>query len=96
MLIVYQKTTALSAADNAVSAIDKRTDAVTQEGTLKFHLPFRKKGATMELTADYFNRSSHEHADYVLDKEIAGITRDKNRLNLWKFKADFLFRHRLP
>lgn len=88
-----QKPTALSAADNAISAIGKRMDAVTQEGTLKFHLPFRKKGAAMELTADYFNRSSHDHADYVLDKEIAGTTRDKNRLNFWKFKADFLYPH---
>ena len=77
--------------DNMVSAIDKRINTIAQEGTLKFRLPLKKRGAAMELIADYFNRSSNEHADYSMESNVVGATYDKSNLNLWKFKADFLY-----
>lgn len=83
--------TSFSMLENSLSAIDKRINAVTQEGTLKFLLPLNKKGAAMELTADYLNRHSNERADYSMDNDVVGATYDKDNLNLWKFKADFLY-----
>lgn len=83
--------TSHSISDNLSSAIDKRTNTIAQEGTLIFSLPLNKNGAAMELTADYFNRSSNEHADYSMENELVGATYDKYNLNLWKFKADFLY-----
>lgn len=83
--------TSFSLSDNVISAIDKRINTTAQEGTLKFSLPLNKRGAAMELIADYFNRSSNEHADYSMESDVVGATYDKNNLNLWKFKADFIY-----
>lgn len=83
--------TSFSISDNVVSGIDKRINTTAQEGTLKFSLPLNKRGAAMELIADYFNRSSDEHADYRMENDVVGATYDKSNLNLWKFKADFLY-----
>ena len=83
--------TSFSISDNMVSAIGKRINTTAQEGTLKFSLPLTKRGAAMELIADYFNRSSNEHADYSMENDVVGATYDKNSLNLWKLKADFLY-----
>ncbi|MDE5800059.1 MAG: hypothetical protein K2H74_03425, partial [Paramuribaculum sp.] len=78
--------------ENSMSAIERRINTVTQEGTLKFHLPLNRKGAAMELTADYLNRHSNEYTDYSADNDVVGATYSKDNLNLWKFKADFLYR----
>lgn len=83
--------TSFSMSDNMASAIDKRINTIAQEGTLKFSLPLNKRGAAMELIADYFNRSSNEHADYSMENNVVGATYDKSNQNLWKFKADFLY-----
>ncbi len=85
--------TSFSMSDNISSAIEKRTNTVTQEGVLKFSLPLNHKGALMELTTDYFNRHSNEDTDYVLEDDIVGATYDRNNLNMWKLKADFLYPH---
>ena len=76
-----------------MSAIDKRASTTVQEGTLQFSMPLNHEGAVMELIADYLNRNGHEHTSYTLAAENAGATHNKNNLNLWKFKADFLYPH---
>lgn len=91
--IYRSKPSSLSISDNMASAIAKRINTITQEGTLKFCLPLNKRGAAMEFTADFFNRSSNEHADYSMERDVVGATSDKNNLNLWKFKADFIYPH---
>ncbi|MDE6680108.1 MAG: outer membrane beta-barrel family protein, partial [Muribaculaceae bacterium] len=83
----------LSSDGNIMSAIDKRTSTTVQEGTLQFSMPLNHEGAVMELIADYLNRNGHEHTSYTLAAENAGATHNKNNLNLWKFKADFLYPH---
>ncbi|MDE6668836.1 MAG: outer membrane beta-barrel protein [Muribaculaceae bacterium] len=85
------KPSSVSMAENSLSAIYKRMNTITQEGTLKLYLPLGRKGAEMEVTADYFNRNNNEHATYISDSDMVGTTYDKNNLNLWKFKADFLY-----
>lgn len=82
-----------SMSDNIASAITKHINTIAQEGTMKFSLPLIKRGAAMELTADYFNRSNNEHADYSMENDIVGATYDRTNLNLWKFKADFIYPH---
>lgn len=91
MAMYRPRPSSFSMSDNTTSAIDKRINTIAQEGTLKFNLPLNKRGASMELTADYFNRRSNEHADYSMGNDIVGAAYDKNNLNLWKFKADFLY-----
>lgn len=81
----------LSASDAEIYEINKRTATLTQEGTLKFTQPLGNKGAAMELAADYYNRNARERAHYAIDADNFGSTSDKNNLNLWKFKADFLY-----
>lgn len=94
LVSIYRpKPSSLSISDNMASAIAKRINTITQEGTLKFCLPLNKRGAAMEFTADFFNRSSNEHADYSMERDVVGATSDKNNLNLWKFKADFIYPH---
>ena len=94
LVSIYRpKPSSLSLSDNMASAIAKRINTITQEGTLKFCLPLNKRGAAMEFTADFFNRSSNEHADYSMERDVVGATSDKNNLNLWKFKADFIYPH---
>lgn len=45
----------------------------------------------MEITADYYNRHSDDHASYYSSDENIGAQTDKDNLNLWKVKADFLY-----
>ena len=94
LISIYRpRPTSLSLSDNVASAITKRINTIAQEGTLKFCLPLTKKGASMELTADYFNRSNNEHAYYNMENDITGATYERTNLNLWKFKADFIYPH---
>ena len=83
--------TSFSTLGNTESEIEKRINTLIQEGTLKFSLPLNRKGAAMELTADYLNRHSNQDARYSIDNGMIGDTYDKVNLNLWKFKADFLY-----
>lgn len=77
--------------DNTLSSLDKRVNTIVQEGTVKFGVPLNKRGASMELTADYYNRHSDDNANYFIDKGLVGSQSDESNLNLWKVKADFLY-----
>lgn len=83
--------TSTSVGDNSISTIGKRFNTLAQEGTVKFSLPLNKKGTSMELTADYYNRHSDDHALYYSNDESIGAQTDRDNLNLWKVKADFLY-----
>lgn len=77
--------------DNIVSSLAKRINTLVQEGTVKFALPLNNRGASMELTADYYNRHSDDNAKYFIDNGLIGSQTDESNLNLWKVKADFLY-----
>ena len=85
--------TSTSYAHNSVSTIDKRINTLIQEGTLKLFLPMNKRGASMELTADYYNRHSDDDAFYFSNYERVGAQTESDNLNLWKVKADFIYPH---
>ena len=85
--------TSSSIVNETLSSFDKRTNMLAQEGTIKFSLPLNNRGASMELTADYYNRHSDDNANYLIDNELIGSQADESNLNLWKVKADFLYPH---
>ena len=85
------KPKSITSGDGIYSLIDKKNNVLAQEGTLKFSLPLNRRGASMELTADYFNRHSNETARYADNgTELADI-KEKYNLDLWKFNADFTY-----
>lgn len=79
--------------NNIYSYIDKQINTLAQEGTVKFYQPLTQKGATMELTVDYYNRHNDETATYAYNAVNLGSTIEETNLNLWKFKADFIYPH---
>lgn len=79
--------------NNIYSNIDKRINTLAQEGTIKYYQPLTQKGTTMELTADYYNRLNNETANYAYDRVSLESTVEKTNLDLWKFKADFIYPH---
>lgn len=83
--------TSSSIVNETLSSFDKRSNMLAQEGTIKFSLPLNNRGASMELTADYYNRHSDDNADYLIDNELIGSQADESNLNLWKVKTDFLY-----
>lgn len=85
------KPESITSGDNMLCLIDKKKETLAQEGTLKFSLPFGRRCASMELTADYFNRHSDETAGYYTDGTDPDGIREKYNLDLWKFNADFTY-----
>ncbi len=85
------RTASLSGSNETSSSLHKRINMLAQEGTIKFSLPLNNRGASMELTADYYNRYSIDNANYTIDNELIGSQADESNLNLWKVKADFLY-----
>lgn len=73
------------------TVIKKRDNTLLQEGTIRFIMPLRRKGSSMEITADYLNRSSDRHSDYFIVSDEAGKEKKDVDLNLWKIKADFIY-----
>lgn len=78
-------------ADNLQSAIDKTDNITVQEGTARLFQPLGKRGASMELTADYFNRISDNHSLYYAETKNTGNIKEKNKLDQWKFKTEFIY-----
>lgn len=78
-------------ADDRWSAVHKKANTIVQEGTLQFSMPLGTKGLTMETTFDYYNRNNETKNGYRVDNAEVSRSEEKENLNLWKFKADFLY-----
>lgn len=85
------KNSSVSNVGSTVSTIDEHYNVTTQEGTVQFSMPMNKKGAFMELTADYLNWRNNEDADYMTGAGNNLSTRERTNLNLWKLQADFQY-----
>lgn len=85
------KPKSITSGNDTYSLIDKKNNALAQEGTLKFYLPISKRGAAMEITADYFNRRSDETSRYNTNGTELAEIKEKYDLDLWKFNADFTY-----
>lgn len=75
------------------SSVCSRENIILQEGTLRFLQPLSSRGSHMELTADYLNRHSQNNSNYFLNSEKTASIDETDNLNLWKFKADFIYPH---
>uniref|UniRef100_UPI0025A97490 hypothetical protein n=1 Tax=uncultured Duncaniella sp. TaxID=2768039 RepID=UPI0025A97490 len=79
--------------ESLTSSVSSRKNIVLQEGTLRFLQPLSSRGSQMELTADYLNRHSRNNSSYFLNSEKTAAIEETDNLNLWKFKADFIYPH---
>lgn len=70
------------------SLISGRSRITAQEGTIRFTTPLNKKGASLKLLADYFNRHSTADRLYAEDAVDMLSTNEKENLGMWKFSAD--------
>ena len=77
--------------ESLTSSVSSRKNIVLQEGTLRFLQPLSSRGSRMELTADYLNRHSRNNSSYFMNSEKTAAIDETDDLNLWKFKADFIY-----
>ena len=77
--------------DGGFSSIHSTINTLVQEGTLKFSKELGKRGVSLEVTADYYNRHSNKDTDYDDESHSPFSQNNKNSLNLWKLKADILY-----
>ena len=78
-------------AEDTWSSVHNKMNTVVQEGTLQFSTLLGKKGLTMGTTVDYYNRNCDNDHRYNIDNSDIAKTEEKENLNLWKFKVDFLY-----
>lgn len=76
---------------STVSAIDRRINAINQEGTVKLSLPLNRQGAEFDITADYFNRRSNELTTYSTAGNSVGEIAERSDLDLWKLSSDIVY-----
>ncbi len=80
-----------STGEGQQTAVDKRNNVLAQEGTVKLTLPLNRRGSSVDITADYFNRHSDDNTNYLIVNELKGRQADESNLNLWKLKADIIY-----
>lgn len=78
-------------ANNEWTSISEVTNIHLHEGTIKFSMPLNKRGSSIEVATDYLNRHSNNNSLYYIEEENTNNITEQNKLNLWKFKADFLY-----
>lgn len=83
--------TSSTAAGSDLSVIANRENIIAQEGTLRFGMPLGKRGESMMLTADYYNRHANSNSAYYENADNVANSKDKSNLNLWKATADFSY-----
>ena len=74
---------------NAIqSIIDSKNSYLDQEATLKYTSILSKRGTTLEIIGDYFNRQSDSKSDYLYSDNTYSVSGDKSSLNMYKFSMD--------
>ena len=83
------KTTTLDKGVTGLSSVDTRNSYLIQEATLKYNTSsLSKRGTTLEMIGDYYNRQSDSKSDYTYAQNPSSISEDKSTLNLYKFSVD--------
>ena len=83
------KTTTLDKGATGLSSVDTRNSYLIQEATLKYNTSsLSKRGTTLEIIGDYYNRQSDSKSDYTYAQNPSSISEDKSTLNLYKFSVD--------
>jgi hypothetical protein len=80
----------LNSADVLLSQINNYNNYLLQEGTLKYNATLGKRGTTMEVIGDYFNRQADNHTDYLpISEGVSTEAEDETSLNMYKLSIDF-------
>ena len=83
------KTTTLDQGATGLSSVDTRNSYLIQEATLKYNTSsLSKRGTTLEIIGDYYNRQSDSKSDYTYAQNPSSMSEDKSTLNLYKFSVD--------
>lgn len=74
---------------NAIQAmIDGRSTYFDQEATLKYTSILSRRGTTLDIIGDYFNRQSESKSDYSYSDNTASMAEDESALNMYKLSVD--------
>ena len=83
------KTTTLDKGATGLSSVDTKNSYLIQEATLKYNTSsLSKRGTTLEIIGDYYNRQSDSKSDYTYAQNPSSMSEDKSTLNLYKFSVD--------
>ena len=87
---IWSSNMSLNSADVLLSQINNYNNYLLQEGTLKYNATFGKRGTTMEVVGDYFNRQADNHTDYLpISEGVSTEAEDETSLNMYKLYIDF-------
>ncbi|MDR0973712.1 MAG: outer membrane beta-barrel protein [Prevotellaceae bacterium] len=85
------KSSSMTVADgiNAIrSAIDSRNNYLDQEATVKYTSALGRRGTTLEIVGDYFNRQSDNRSNYSYSDNTSSASEDESSLNMYKLSVD--------
>lgn len=87
---IWSDNMSLNSADVLLSQINNYNNYLLQEGTLKYNATLGKRGTTMEVIGDYFNRQADNHTDYLpINEGVSTEAEDETSLNMYKLSIDF-------
>ena len=87
---IWSSNLSLNNADVLLSQINNYNNYLLQEGTLKYNATLGKRGTTMEVIGDYFNRQADNHTDYLpISEGVSTEAKDETSLNMYKLSIDF-------
>lgn len=87
---IWSSNMSLNSADVLLSQINNYNNYLLQEGTLKYNATIGKRGTTMEVIGDYFNRQADNHTDYLpISEGVSTEAEDETSLNMYKLSIDF-------
>jgi hypothetical protein len=74
---------------NAIqSMIDGKSNYLDQEATLKYTSTLNKRGSTLEVIGDYFNRQSDSESGYSYSNNTSSVSKDESSLDMYKLSID--------
>ena len=75
--------------ENAIRpAIESKDNYLDQEATLKYTAKFSRRGTTLDITGDYFNRQSDNRTGYSYGDNTSDVSEDESSLDMYKLSVD--------
>lgn len=75
--------------ENAIRpAIESKDNYLDQEATLKHTAKLGRRGTTLDITGDYFNRQSDNHTGYSYGDNTSDVSEDESSLDMYKLSVD--------
>lgn len=69
------------------STVDNKSHFLDQEATVKLTSQLNKRGASLEITGDYYNRQADDRSQYVYSDHTSSASEDETSLNMYKFST---------